>query len=167
MKVETTTMEREHEEDVGLSFGNEKGRYLDEHSRSTTHIRVCRSDGHNVLPNIVGPWLPRRNGDESTRPFYFASMLAFLKPWRNLKDLNGHADCWETAFETYMARTSQRDKDVVAGCQYYYDTRSAIEEEKVDDDDEEHVGGVTLDGEIENEGDEAVFEERNVPSVSD
>ena len=167
MKVEMTSMERDHEEEGGWLSGNEKGRYLDGHSRSATHIRVGRPDGHNMLPNVVGPWLPRRNGDESTRSFYFAAMLSFLKPWRNLKDLKRNDDSWEAAFEMYMGTTNQRDKDVVAGCQYYYDTRSAMEEDKVDEDDEMHVAGEANDGGIEVECDETVVEEGIVSSVSD
>lgn len=169
MKKETTSVEKGLEVEVGMSSGIEEGRYLNGHSRSATHVRVGRPDGHNMLPNIVGPWLPRRDGDESTRSFYFAAMLAFLKPWRNLDRLKGQVDCWETAFEIYMATTTQRDKDVVAGCQYYYDTRSVIVDDKAEDYDNDgmHMEGATIEGGIEEEGDDYVLEENNLSSVSD
>ena len=112
---------------------NESRRYLNHHPRSSTHIRVARSEDHNVLPNIVGSWLPRRDGEEGSKSFYCASMLAFLKPWRDLYRLKRDDETWESAFESYMTIASQREKDVVAGCQYYYDTRSVVEDRVVDE----------------------------------
>lgn len=44
-------------------------RYLPAHSKSGTHFCVCRTDNHNILPNVVGPWFPRRDGEESTKSF--------------------------------------------------------------------------------------------------
>ena len=168
MKKETTSVEKGFEEEVEMSSGSEKGQYLNGHSRRETHVRVGRPDGHNMLPNIVGPWLPHRDGDESTRPFYFAAMLAFLKPWRDLNHLKGNANCWETAFEGYMSTTTQRDKDFVAGCQYYYDTRSAIVDDKAEDweDDEMHMEGAMINKGIEEEEDDIGLEENVVSSVS-
>jgi hypothetical protein len=85
---------------------------------------VYRSENRTVLPNIVGPWFPRRDGDESTKPYYYASMLALLKPWKTLDELKINFHTWEDAFTNFMNTTNQRDKDVVAGCQYYYESNS-------------------------------------------
>jgi hypothetical protein len=146
LKNETTGSEKEQRENSGSSPMTESGRYMNDHSRSSTHVRVCRADNHNTLPNIVGPWLPRRDGEESTRPFYFAAMLAFLKPWRDLNRLKNDGDTWESAFDRYMQTASQRDRDVVSGCQYYYDTRSAVDDSNVDDEQEHHLNdGVEFD----------------------
>ena len=67
---------------------------------------MCRSENHNFLPNIVGPWLPQRDGEDSTRPYYYASMLALLKPWRELEDLKRDDENWEFAFNTFMETSS-------------------------------------------------------------
>lgn len=99
-------------------------RYSHNHPKSNTHYRVSRMENHNSLPNIVGPWLPRHDGDEDTKHYYYASMLAFLKPWRSLHQLKSSNENWETAFNAYMQTAGQRDRDVVAGCQYYYETKN-------------------------------------------
>jgi hypothetical protein len=87
-----------------------------------------RCENHNLLPNIVGSWLPRRDGGDDTKSYYYASMLALLKPWRNLFDLKDEDENWETAFNLYIGHANQRDKDVIAGCQYYYDSREVARE---------------------------------------
>ena len=55
-----------------------------------------------ILPNVVGPWFPRRDGEESTKPFYYASMMALLKPWRDLQALKNYDDEWESVFDRFM-----------------------------------------------------------------
>jgi PIF1-like helicase len=79
-------------------------------------------------------------------------MLAFLKPWRDLRDLKEGYDDWECAFNGYMQSANQRDKDVISGCQYYYDSRNVADsrgaeeetnldvDQREDDNDEVDVG---------------------------
>lgn len=98
---------------------NETCRYLTDHPKKTTHTRARRSENHNFLLNIVGTWLPRRDGEENTRPYYFASMLALLKPWREIEDLKADGETWQSTFDIFMETASRRDRDVVAGCQYF------------------------------------------------
>jgi hypothetical protein len=111
---------------------NDSCRYLSNHPKFGTHIRILRSENHNSLPNVVGSWLPRRDGDDDSKAYYYASMLAFLKPWRDLLFLKNDSESWEDAFNSYMENTTQRDRDVVAGCQYYYDSRSAMKASHMD-----------------------------------
>ena len=85
---------------------------------------MARPENHNFLPNIVGPWFPRRDGEESTKPYYYAAMLALLKPWRDLRQLKDDNESWESAFMAFIECATQRDKDVVAGSQYYYESRN-------------------------------------------
>jgi hypothetical protein len=40
--------------------------------------------------------------------------------------LKSEDDTWESAFLIYMQNVSQRDKDVTAGCQYYYESKNVI-----------------------------------------
>jgi hypothetical protein len=51
-------------------------------------------------------------------------MLALLKPWRKIQGLKDESELWEEAFDKFRESMTQRDKDVVAGCQYYYESRS-------------------------------------------
>lgn len=122
-------------------------RYLPAHSKSGTHLRHCRAENHNTLPNIVGPWFPRRDGDETTKPFYYASMLALLKPWRDLRRLKGESDDWETMFDKFIQNGNQRNKDVIAGSQYYYESKNVTANRIFDDEKDSDDG--ELDGENE------------------
>ena len=146
---------------------NQSCRYLPNHPKNTTHSRVCRSENHNFLPNIVGPWLPRRDGDDSTRPYYYASMLALLKPWRELEDLKRDDENWEFAFNTFMETASRRDRDVVAGCQYYYDSRISTEVSDVEEDTRVNdESNVYLEDDEERDNGEGDSLESTVASVS-
>ena len=118
------TKNTEDDEDEITHTRNLSTRYLSNHPKATSHCRIARADNHNFLPNIVGSWFPRRDGDESTKTYYFAAMLALLKPWRDLRQLKEEGVSWESAFTGYMQNAPQRDKDVVAGCQYYYETKT-------------------------------------------
>jgi hypothetical protein len=118
-------------------------RYLPDHFKSATHTRVARMENHNILPNIVGSWLPRRDGDEESKPYYYAAMLALLKPWRDLARLKMESEDWETVFNNFILNVaSQRDKDVIAGCQYYYESknpRGVIDENDEEEGDVDHT----------------------------
>ena len=128
-----------NEDDNGSASVNVRtkhGHYLNDHPRCHTHMCIARCENHNFLPNIVGSWFPQRDGDDDTKSYYYASMLTLLKPWRNLLDLKNEDESWQWAFNLYMQDASQRDKDVIAGCQYYYDSRE-VAQEKLSDVDED------------------------------
>lgn len=139
-------------------------RYLLGHPKKNSHYRVCRLEGHNSLPNIVGTWPPRRDGEENTKSYYYAAMLALLKPWRDLRRLKADFSSWKLAFDTFMETANQRDRDVVAGCQYYYDSRTVIRNE--DDEVQPNFDG-DLHGEIDIDNDNENDEDEIVVPVSD
>jgi hypothetical protein len=109
---------------------NESSHYLRNHPKHSTHYRILRSKDHHFLPNIVGSWFPRRDGEESMKPYYYGSMLALLKPWRRLEELKDENEIWETAFSHFFENASRRDRDVISGCQYYYESKNIAVEEK-------------------------------------
>ena len=111
-------------DEESYAISNESSHYLSGHRKRTTHTRVHRSENHNFLPNVIGPWLPRRDVEGAAKSYYYASMLALLKPWRIFQDLKGDNEDWQTAFERFICDANQWDKDVVAGCQYYYESLS-------------------------------------------
>ena len=143
LRTNDSMEEENNDENDHTQNGDSSRRYLASHPKSGTHTRIIRSESHNFLPNIVGPWLPRRDGEENTKSYYYAAMLALLKPWRNLQELKADEENWETTFAMFILNANQRDKDVVAGCQYYYESRSdlvnrEVEEERDHESDDEH-----------------------------
>ena len=70
-------------------------------------------------------------------------MLALLKPWRDLCQLKFESETWESAFKMFVENACQWDKDVIAGCQYYYESKN-----------------VAANGVIDNENDFDVNEDR-------
>ena len=155
MGAEEMTME----EDSGDGLGrprNQSSRYLSMHPKSAMHTCVLRSANHHFLPNIMGPWFPHRDDEERKKNFYYAAMLALLKPWRDLQDLKTNSESWETAFSDFLQNASQRDRDVIAGSEYYYKSRSVVtnrdgDEQKPSDVDEEDDEDIEVDHRFEEE----------------
>ena len=104
---------------------NERSYYLESHPKHSTWRRVIRTAGHNILPDIVGPFFPRHD-DPSTEDLYFASVLALLQPWRHLEEIK-EVDSFRAAYEAFVAEASQSDLRVIAGIKYYYECKSAAE----------------------------------------
>ena len=92
-------------------------------------------------------------------------MLSILKPWRNLEVLRYPFEMWEAAFSSFMLHTDQHDRDVIAGCQYYYVSKSVMVNGDLD---EESQGRNENDDENEydGEGDHDVQDDVNSPVVS-
>ena len=98
---------------------NTRFKYLSLHPKAKSTQRILRSLGHRNLPNFIGKWIPRSD-DKTTRDFYCASMLALLKPWRDLgKDLKQPDQPWENAFDDFLDDASWKEKRVISGLQYY------------------------------------------------
>lgn len=166
-RITNTYVDEDNNNEESLhSSMRQYSRYLPDHPKATTHTRAHRSENHNMLPNIVGSWLPRRDGEEHTKPYYFAAMLAFLKPWRELDELKENSESWESAFNIFMETASQRDRDVIAGCQYYYDSRKTTENRDVEEEIDVNEGVQAEDYEDREVDDENV-EEPTIASVSD
>lgn len=86
------------------------------------HQVVC-SAGHNTLPDIIGPFfLDPKN--ENTKHLYFALMLALLRPWQDLWHLKSQHKSFGEVFDIFISSTTQEEKDIISGIQYYYDCRN-------------------------------------------
>ena len=131
--------EEENDENESIQRTDSIGRYLPPHPKSSTHVRIRCMENHNFLPNIVGPWFPRRDGEDSTKPFYYASMLALLKPWRDLRELKEEDENWEYRFNLFLETASLRDKDIISGSQYYYESKNIVTEREIDDEMETNI----------------------------
>ena len=100
-------------------------RYLPTHPKADSVQRILRPLGHRNLPNFIGRWFPRSD-DEERQAFYSASMLALLKPWRNLEnDLKRPGHTWEVAFDDFLKDASWKEKRVISGLQYFHECASA------------------------------------------
>ena len=103
-----------------------RSHYLESHPKWQTHRRVFRGMKHNTLPQIAGPWFPRRD-DPQVYDFYCACMLALLKPWRTATDLKTDSATWSETFEAFITNSPPIIRRIVAGIQYFYDSKSASE----------------------------------------
>ncbi|EUC58245.1 ATP-dependent DNA helicase pif1, putative [Rhizoctonia solani AG-3 Rhs1AP] len=106
-----------------------RAQYLPDHPRAKTHERVLRAHGHNTLPNIVGPYLPR-NDVASTHDFYCASMLALLAPWRQITDLKPAGQSWSQIFDSFLRSAPTQDLDFISAAQYYYQCKEAVDHDR-------------------------------------
>ena len=92
-------------------------------------------------------------------------MLAILKSGRNLEALRYPFETWEAAFSSFMLHTDQCNKDVIAECQYYYESKSVIANRDLDEesrDRNENEDKNKYDG----EGDHDVEDDIDSPVVS-
>lgn len=109
---------------------NQRCRYLQGHPRWNSHQRVVRTPGHNTIPKTVGAFYPSHD-DADRRDFFYASMLALCKPWRNLGDLKGENETWESAYDTFMEGAPKRIHHIVSGIKYHYDCRRSAAQRRI------------------------------------
>jgi hypothetical protein len=62
-------------------------------------------------------------------------MLALLRPWHYLQKLKPHDKTWEAEFVFFTSSTNQCNQDVLAGAQYYHDSKASAENEREKDTD--------------------------------
>ncbi|KAF9069172.1 hypothetical protein BDP27DRAFT_1181066, partial [Rhodocollybia butyracea] len=74
-------------------------RYMEGHPLAQTHAPVATRNWQYVVPNFIGPPLPRP--DKEDCEFYCCTILALFKPWRTGKDLKADGESWHEAFENY------------------------------------------------------------------
>ena len=142
-----------HESDDITQWNNNHVPYLPEYHKSRHKSRTIRQHNHRNLPNFVGHYFPRRD-EPKTYDFYCASLLALLKPWRNLHtDLKDEDESWSEAYEKFLESAPKHIHRIVSGIQYFHECDTAAKEdnrredpntvpffaESIEDDD--HVGG--------------------------
>ena len=82
--------------------------------------RVYRSSGHETLPHFMGGWFPR-NDRLKERELYCASILALLRPWKDLSDLKTDNETFEQVFVAFIDGAPKRTLDIIENIQYYYE----------------------------------------------
>lgn len=98
--------------------------YTAQHPHWHTRYRVLRTKGHNTLPAFVGRYFPRAD-DAELRPFYCASVLVLLKPWRRLSELRLPGCSWEQSLQAFLDSASKCVHDIIGNIQFFYDSRDA------------------------------------------
>ena len=105
--------------------------YLPAHPKSSRKQRIIRGQRHNNLPNFIGRYFPRRDVPDRY-PFYCASMLMLLKPWRNIEtDLKLPTQTWESAFEAFISTASWHIRHIISGIQYFHECQSSAQRHSV------------------------------------
>ena len=100
--------------------------YLPAHPHSRKRCQVIRPENHKNLISIPGQYFPRNDIPEKY-DLYCASMLALLKPWRDLSDLRALHPSWSSAFAAFRAECSQQCIDILANIQFFYESSDAAE----------------------------------------
>ncbi len=71
------------------------------------HCRIRRSQGHETLSRFIGKLFCRSDNDHD-RDLFRGSMLMLLKPWRNLHQLKGPTETFETAFDNFISQADEK-----------------------------------------------------------
>ncbi|THG93156.1 hypothetical protein EW026_g8002 [Hermanssonia centrifuga] len=130
---------------------NVRAKYQPPHPCAGSKQRVVRTPLHRNVVNYAGQFFPSRH-DPTTYPFYCASLLLLLKPWRNLcTDLKPPEQSWEAAFEYFEANASDRIQQTISGIQYFHDCRTAAQDRAnddlpLDDSEEPRTGDIVVGG---------------------
>ncbi|KAG8734972.1 hypothetical protein FRC11_003535, partial [Ceratobasidium sp. 423] len=100
--------------------------YLPGHPRHENWVRVLRPAEHNTLPNMIGPYFPRRS-DPDQAHLRAAWCLTLLKPWRKLTDLKTPQQSWTDALDDFIASSDNRIADIIDNLDYYRTCEAAAE----------------------------------------
>ena len=74
-----------------------------------------------MLISIPGKWFPRNN-DPERYDLYCTSMLALLRPWRVVVDLQASFISLRDAFDAFVRDAPKRTKDIMSNIQYYHES---------------------------------------------
>ena len=74
--------------------------YQEAHPFHATCHRINKTEGHSMLVNIIGVWLPRES-ETGTHNLHYASLLVLWKPWHQQSDLKGEGEGWQEAFQAF------------------------------------------------------------------
>jgi hypothetical protein len=86
-----------------------------------TKCRMQRDAGHEYLPRFIGKWFPRNNDLNGNNELHDASILLFMKPWRNLHDLKRTDEPFQTTFARFLEMATEKQLTMIENIQYYHD----------------------------------------------
>jgi hypothetical protein len=82
--------------------------------------RLVRSSRDEVVPEILGGWLPALQ-DTDDNGLYEASMLLLFEPWRNLRNLKSGHDSFGEAFAAFESGMSEDVRNRIDHIQSYHE----------------------------------------------
>lgn len=89
-------------------------------SNHTGRCRVVKRSGHETMPYFPGRWFPNRN-NASELPYFEASILALLKPWRKITDIKTTGQSFHDAYSSFVDTTSQDIHDTIENICFFHD----------------------------------------------
>jgi len=87
--------------------------YLAQHPKHSTHCQIIRSAGHNTLPDIVGPFFPNEKAGDPEH--YYASVLALLRPWHDIKEIKHGYNTFQMAYDYFLESATESNRNVISG----------------------------------------------------
>lgn len=108
--------------------------YQDDDSRGN-RCRIIRSHDHETMPYVPGPWFPKRD-ETKVNKLFEAAMLAFLKPWRSLRDLKTGTESFEDAFDEFIANATADVLFTVQNIEYFHECCKSAQEQNVPESDD-------------------------------
>lgn len=88
-----------------------------EGSDQENKARIMCSPNHETMPNFIRRWFPRSNNTWE-RTIYCTSMMALLRPWWKLLDLQ--EESFKVLFQCWKDNTSKRNLDIMENIQFYH-----------------------------------------------
>ncbi|KAF8521156.1 hypothetical protein JB92DRAFT_2827947 [Gautieria morchelliformis] len=93
--------------------------YLNKSRVYQNRFRVLRTPGHEMMPDFLGQWLPRRDDPQATK-FYSASVLLLLKPWREVIHFLDENSTWEDSLKLFLTKAAPSEIQMLDNFQFYY-----------------------------------------------
>ncbi|GAW05036.1 ATP-dependent DNA helicase PIF1 [Lentinula edodes] len=83
------------------------------------HTRIIRQEDFELVPQFIGKWFPR-NDDPSCTMQYQLTVLAILKPWRQLEDLVDGFVTVSAAWSAFVLEADGSFASFLENIQYFY-----------------------------------------------
>lgn len=138
---------------------NERHEYLAAANKGKS-CRVVRNPGHETMPKICGSWFPRSDRT-SEQDLHSATMLALLVPWRNLNELKGEDESFNTRYRRMLDSIDDKGRTFITNAQYYHECLDGAKEKEPSD--SSNGGGIDLMEECVRLGLKGLTEDDNHP----
>jgi hypothetical protein len=83
--------------------------------------RVERTPGHELVVRFIGKWFPRNNNADGNNDLHHASILLFLRPWREIRDLKMSGETFGGNYTKLIETATETQKNMIENIQYYHD----------------------------------------------
>lgn len=110
---------------------NERHEYL-EPAKKGKMCRIVRSKDHETTPRICGSWFARRDS-ASESDLHKATMLALLVPWRNIRDIVGEQESFESRYGKMLENIDEKGMRFIENAQYYHECLDGAREKDPED----------------------------------